>query len=157
MLQGMDISHRTHDLGAILEQGRSPLPFVQEQVQNLSLGERVLFLVPFEPVPLYAHIESWGGRCEVERTPEGVRLTVIKVDAPTPVPLFLDLRRLPPPEPMQRTLESYSALAEGECLVVHLPHRPVHLLQLLEERQIAHEVHPQVDGSCQLYLLKGAS
>jgi tRNA 2-thiouridine synthesizing protein A len=47
---------------------------------------------------------------------------------------ILDLRGLPPPEPLVRTLEAVEALAEGEELVVLTERRPVHLLPLLVER-----------------------
>ena len=46
----------------------------------------------------------------------------------------LDLRGLPPPEPLVRTLEAAATLTEGEELVVLTERRPVHLLPLLVER-----------------------
>ena len=46
----------------------------------------------------------------------------------------LDLRGLPPPEPLVRTLEAAAALPVGEELVVLTERRPVHLLPLLAER-----------------------
>jgi tRNA 2-thiouridine synthesizing protein A len=63
----------------------------------------------------------------------------------------LDLRGLPPPEPLVRTLEAVEALPEGDELVVLTERRPVHLLSLLLERGVevttereladGHEIH----------------
>jgi TusA-related sulfurtransferase len=49
-------------------------------------------------------------------------------------PARLDLRGLPPPEPLQRALEAVALLAPGEEVVVVTERRPVHLLALLAER-----------------------
>jgi TusA-related sulfurtransferase len=46
----------------------------------------------------------------------------------------LDLRGLPPPEPLVRALEAAAALGVGEELVVLTERRPVHLLPILAER-----------------------
>ncbi len=46
----------------------------------------------------------------------------------------LDLRGLTPPEPMVRIFSALAALGEGEELVAILPHAPVPLFALLEER-----------------------
>ncbi|MDP0501529.1 MAG: DUF2249 domain-containing protein [Verrucomicrobiota bacterium JB022] len=145
------------DLGAILAQGISPLPVVQERIAALAPGEALVLCVPFEPVPLYEHIRQWGADYAVASDAAGFRITVTKQEASALVPVFLDLRRLPPPEPMQRTLETFASLPPGGCLVVHLPHRPRPLLEQLEARGIAWEEDPQADGSCQIYLQKVVS
>ncbi len=44
----------------------------------------------------------------------------------------LDLRHLPPPEPMQRILDALEALPARACLVAMTPFRPGPLLPLLE-------------------------
>lgn len=46
----------------------------------------------------------------------------------------LDLRGLPPPEPLVRALEAAEVLAEGDELVLVTERQPVHLLPLLIER-----------------------
>ena len=48
----------------------------------------------------------------------------------------LDLRGLPPPEPLVRALEAVEALPDGDELVVLTERRPVHLLPLLLERGV---------------------
>ena len=49
-------------------------------------------------------------------------------------PARLDLRGLPPPEPLQRALEAVALLAPGEEVVVVTERRPVHFLALLPGR-----------------------
>lgn len=58
----------------------------------------------------------------------------------------LDLRGLPPPEPLVRTLEAVEALSEGDELVVLTERRPVHLLPLLLERGVEVTVRELTDG-----------
>ena len=58
----------------------------------------------------------------------------------------LDLRGLPPPEPLVRTLEAVEALPKGEELVVLTERRPVHLLPLLLERGVSVTLRELADG-----------
>lgn len=150
----MNDSDNELDLNLILQRGQSPLPVVQERVSALPPGELLILKVAFEPLPLYSQLTAWGMRYEAEPTEEGFRIEVER--NPIAVPTFLDLRNLPPPEPMQRTLEAFQKLPVGACLIVHLPHRPVPLLELLQERAISWEEQKQSDGSYHIYLLKEA-
>lgn len=47
------------------------------------------------------------------------------------MPPLLDLRHLPPPEPMQQILDALETLPSGERLVALTPHRPEPLLPTL--------------------------
>lgn len=58
----------------------------------------------------------------------------------------LDLRGLPPPEPLVRALEAVEALPEGDELIVVTERRPVHLLPLLLERGVEVTVRELADG-----------
>jgi len=58
--------------------------------------------------------------------------------------LSMDLRGLMPPEPMTRIL---SALGDGE-IEATLPHQPVPLYAMLEERGYEHEVVREEPGLC---------
>ena len=44
---------------------------------------------------------------------------------------ILDARDLPPPEPMERTLDVLAHLPPGDCLVLRLPRQPFPLMDLL--------------------------
>ena len=54
-------------------------------------------------------------------------------------PEELDVRDLPPPEPLQKTLESLEAMADGQVLVQVNDRTPQHLFPMLEERGYSHE------------------
>ena len=58
----------------------------------------------------------------------------------------LDLRGLPPPEPLVRALEAVEALPNGDELVIVTERRPVHLLPLLLERGVEVSVRELADG-----------
>lgn len=51
----------------------------------------------------------------------------------------LDLRELPPPEPLQRALEAVTGLQANERLVVLTRFRPAHLIDQLDARGCAYE------------------
>lgn len=145
------------DVGAILASGGSPFEIIEEKVKALAPNESVAFLAPFEPTPLYQHFSVWGVSHKVEKTGSGFRIVVRRKDGAREVgvPRFMDLRNLPPPEPMTRTIEAYQELNDGQCLVVHVPHRPVHLLDFLDQNGISWEEQEQADGSFHIYIMKG--
>jgi uncharacterized protein (DUF2249 family) len=67
---------------------------------------------------------------------------------------YLDLRHLPPPQPMLRTLAASEALARGGRLEVLTPPPPVPLLQLLELRGFEASAHLLHDGSSHVRVRK---
>ncbi len=54
-------------------------------------------------------------------------------------PEELDVRDLPPPEPMQKTLERLEAMDDGQVLVQINDRTPQHLFPMLDERGYAYE------------------
>ncbi len=58
--------------------------------------------------------------------------------------ITMDLRGLPPPEPMMRII---SALGD-DVIEATFPHQPVPLYAMLEERGYAHEVVRDEPGVC---------
>ena len=50
----------------------------------------------------------------------------------------LDVRDLPPPEPLQKTLETLESMDGGEVLVQINDREPQHLFPMLEDRGYAH-------------------
>ena len=145
------------DVGAILASGGSPFGIIEDKVKSLAPGESVTFLAPFEPTPLYQHFGAWGVAHEVEKTETGFRIVVRKEEGASDVgvPRFMDLRNLPPPEPLTRTVRAYHELNDGECLIVHVPHRPIHLLDHLDSVGVSWEEQAQPDGSFHIYMMKG--
>jgi len=61
-------------------------------------------------------------------------------------PVWLDLRGLPPPEPLVLALEAASSLHAGCELVVVTEQRPVHLLPQLLQRGLNFHTSPRPDG-----------
>lgn len=64
---------------------------------------------------------------------------------PTPL-LWLDLRHLPPPEPMQRILDALPDLQSGQWLVAMTPQRPGPLLEILDAWGYAYRVQELSSG-----------
>lgn len=62
----------------------------------------------------------------------------------------LDVRGLPPCEPMERILGQLAVLAPGERLAALLSREPVPLFALLEERGFAWRVTVLGPGRCEL-------
>ncbi|NLB58185.1 MAG: DUF2249 domain-containing protein [Gammaproteobacteria bacterium] len=58
------------------------------------------------------------------------------------MPLHLDLRHLPPPEPMERILDAVTALAPGESIEALTPFWPAPLLPILEQQGCAWRREP---------------
>ncbi len=64
--------------------------------------------------------------------------------------ISLDLRGLPPPEPMTRILDELARLAPGARLRALLPHEPLPLYPLLEQRGYAWQVTALAPDRCEL-------
>jgi TusA-related sulfurtransferase len=58
----------------------------------------------------------------------------------------LDVRGLPPPEPLMRALEATAALQPGDELLLVTDRRPVHLLPILAERGFEADARPTDDS-----------
>ena len=68
----------------------------------------------------------------------------------------MDLRGLPPPEPMERILDALDALERGQCLEALTPFRPVPLLPLLEVRGYVWRVDTDADGHARIRICHAA-
>ena len=68
----------------------------------------------------------------------------------------LDLRGLTPPEPMVRILSALAALGEGDEIEAILPHAPVPLYGLLQERGAMWETLADEPGRFVLLLKRGS-
>jgi len=65
----------------------------------------------------------------------GLAATIDRANAPTDRPSdILDARRLPPPEPLQRSLERLADLDDDVVLVQRNDRAPQHLYPRLDER-----------------------
>lgn len=64
----------------------------------------------------------------------------------------LDLRRLPPPEPMQRILDALETLPPGACLEALTPHRPEPLLPTLAQWGYAWRIDALAGGGARIVI-----
>lgn len=60
--------------------------------------------------------------------------------------IHLDLRNLPPPEPMERILDAVQALRPGQYIHALTPFWPAPLLPILEQQGCAWRRQPDPDG-----------
>lgn len=65
-------------------------------------------------------------------------------------PGTIDARGLPPPEPLERTLEALETLAPGDELVVLLDREPFPLYGILERNGYAHSTRIAAGGEVEV-------
>lgn len=66
--------------------------------------------------------------------------------------VWLDVRGLPPCEPMERILEGIDRLRSGQRLRALIGREPLPLFPLLEQRGFAWQVVAVADGRCELLI-----
>ncbi|MBF0283738.1 MAG: DUF2249 domain-containing protein [Magnetococcales bacterium] len=147
------------DVRPILQQGVDPFAAIQEALDQLPRGDGLALTAPFEPIPLHAALARRGFTHRARRQADGTwrvlyhpapREPGAAVAPPSPAAEALDLRGLPPPEPLLRALQAVVALPPGGVLTT-LHDRPPHLLlPRLAERglEVAQDEDPE--GSVRL-------
>jgi uncharacterized protein (DUF2249 family) len=68
----------------------------------------------------------------------------------------IDVRGLPPPEPLMRVLEAVATLVAGARLVAVTERRPLHLLAELDARGLSHRCEETADGSWRTTIARSA-
>ena len=152
----------TLDVRDDLRQGREPFARIMATIARLPVGQDLLLIAPFEPLPLYAVMErdgfghatrqtgagDWEVRFSRELPPNPQSKRPATVGACCGPPAFdLDARGLEPPQPMVGILEALSSLAPGAALRARTDRRPMHLYAQLEARGFTGESVEQTDGS----------
>jgi uncharacterized protein (DUF2249 family) len=118
------------DVRPLFAQGRPPLPVILDAVSALPAGHGLRLIAPLEPTPLYTLLGKQGFRAEARAREDGSWEILFH----SATPAELDLRDLPPPEPMQRALAALADLPAGAPLTVLTRFRPAHLLEHLAAR-----------------------
>ena len=121
--------------------GREPFARIMAAVKTLGPGEALVLRAPFEPRPLYAVLGAQGFARWTERLADDDWLVWFHRRATEPdaeTSFTLDVRGLPPPEPMVRVLELLDRLAPGDTLTVLHERRPMFLYPQLDDRGFAH-------------------
>lgn len=121
------------DVRPLLAAGQEPRAVILTALEQLKPGEALRLVTPFEPLPLLSLAASLGFEVTTKQAGNGVHETrLLRVMSPTDRVIEVDLRTLPPPEPMQKALEAARQLGRHETLLVLTRFRPVHLIEHLE-------------------------
>ncbi len=136
------------DVRPLLAAGQGPIGAILQAVHALPPGGSLRLIAPFEPVPLYARLGDAGFDHAVRQRGDGAYEVTFSPRAPRrPDPMLLDLRGLEPPQPMMRVLEEIEGLPDGGVILARTRFRPVHLLEILEQRGYVGDSAEQPDGS----------
>lgn len=74
----------TLDVRQLLARGESPCGAIEDAAAQVDVGQSLVLLVPFEPVPLYAKLGRQGFEAQPEFLDDGTwRVTFERVAAPT--------------------------------------------------------------------------
>lgn len=150
----------TLDVRSDIKRGNEPFSRIMRTVAELAPGQKLLLLVPFEPVPLFRVMAARGFAHTAERAPSGhwevlfehggeIVSELSKQTAPQPAPasIEIDARGLEPPMPMVRILEAIETLPCEKAVVARTDRCPVFLLDELPRRGFAGESQQTPDGS----------
>ena len=157
------------DVREDIRTGREPFTKIMDAAAGLSIGQKLLLIAPFEPLPLVKILAKEGfqhsahanetGDWEVvfvRRSPakdQGIATSGDNRDqpkeatSPTSQAIEVDARGLEPPLPMIKILETLSTLPADTTLGARTDRRPLHLYPQLEERGFAAQTEEQSDGS----------
>ncbi len=141
----------TLDVRPILNQGIDPFKDIMAKVKELKSDEVLLIINSFEPIPLYSVLGSKGFDHWIEKENDFFRVYFFKKEDSAAISpknnqdilpeelnfekvIELDVRELPPPEPMMKILETLPQIDEKSVLLVHHHREPVMLYPKLEER-----------------------
>ena len=74
----------TLDVRQLLARGESPCGAIEDAASQVDVGQSLVLLVPFEPVPLYAKLGQQGFEAQPELLDDGTwRVTFERTAAPT--------------------------------------------------------------------------
>lgn len=136
------------DVREDIARGREPFSKIMQAASGLGVGENLVLINSFEPVPLYGVLAKLGFDHRTERGPVGEwRVTFSRRTLPAaePAPAALDLRGLEPPEPLTRILQALPRLPRGQSLVALTDRRPLLLYPKLEAMGYAYETEARGD------------
>jgi len=147
----LDASHITTTLDVRDDQrkGKEPFHKIMSAVRKLAPGDILLLQNTFDPVPLYDALgklgfEGWGRQVGAEdweiyfiRQDAGPSQAA-EPDAEAPSRegrvIEMDNRGLEPPQPLVRIMNALADMGPDDILVATMPHRPMHLYPILDER-----------------------
>lgn len=167
------------DVREILAGGIDPLKAIQQKVKALKVGEVLVIINSFEPVPLIKLLEKQGFQSYVEFIDQDtIKTYFYKVDNHPlteekdeiqPVLtgdwqelltrfsdnlVEIDVRHLEMPMPMMTILEQLEKLPQEKALYVQHKRIPVFLLNELQDRGFEYRINEVGDGEVYLLIFK---
>ena len=141
----------TLDVRPILDKGLDPFKDIMSGIKELKADEVLLIINSFEPIPLYSVLGSKGFQHWTEKDNNIFRVYFFREEknpetfgqsVPDQISrelnfenvIELDVRELPPPEPMMKILETLPQIDDNSVLLVHHHREPMMLYPKLEER-----------------------
>jgi uncharacterized protein (DUF2249 family) len=140
------------DVRPIINSGRDPFLDIMNQIKQLKEDQVLCLINSFEPIPLYTVLQRKGFDHFTEKVDDFFRVYFFKsgetnssegksssqltdeIKTEFEKIIELDVRELPPPEPMIKILEALPQIDDKTCLLVHHHREPLMLYQKLEER-----------------------
>lgn len=138
------------DVRPIINAGKDPFLDIMNKVKCLKDDEVLLIINSFEPIPLYTVLGEKGFDHYTEKEDEAFKVYFFKNSSKKNISdkkseseislsefenvIELDVRELPPPEPMMKIFEKLSEVNEKTILLVHHHREPLMLYPKLDER-----------------------
>ena len=138
------------DVRPIINSGKDPFLDIMNKVKSLKDDEVLLIINSFEPIPLYTVLGEKGFEHWTEKTEGTFKVYFFKgnfeknisdEESKSKISLSdfeyvieIDVRELPPPEPMMKIFEKLSEVDDKTILLVHHHREPLMLYPKLEER-----------------------
>lgn len=160
------------DVRPIINQGLDPFLNIMNTVNQLKEDEILLLINSFEPIPLYTVLgkkgfDHWTEKVDdafkvyffrrkeneiskSERLSEEKKITDLNFEKI----IEIDVRELPPPEPMMKILETLPQIDEQTVLLVHHHREPMMLYPKLEERGYEAVVNKINDNYYKVLIMK---
>lgn len=165
------------DVRPMFDKGEEPLGTIMRAAATVKDGGILILDAPFEPAPLYRVLGAKGFVSHAEqlaadhwriffrregkpvsagesgREPEGGVAAVAHVWRAADG-VHIDVRGLPPPEPMLAILRLIDSPDTGDIVIVHHEREPVFLYPELAERAWRHAIVPGESGEVRLRLTR---
>jgi uncharacterized protein (DUF2249 family) len=147
--------------------GEEPFARIMAAVRGLPPGHALVLRTPFEPIPLYDVLGRRGFAHWTERRAaddwavsfwqhDQPSAPAVPATAPVARPApTIDVRGLPPPQPMVLVLERLGDLGPDETLEVLHERRPLFLYPQLDERGFVHETDEPAPGLVRIRIRRG--
>ena len=156
--------HVSLDVRETIRRGEEPFPLIMAAVAGLAPDQALVLRAPFEPIPLYRALDKRGLAHWTERRADDDWSVWFYRSGSAPPAVSsggaastLDVRGLPPPQPMVAVLERLETLAPRETLTVIHDRRPMFLYPQLDDRGFTHRTDEPEPGVIRIVIERAAS